>query len=88
MSEIRMLINAKIKYFREKAGTSQEDLSIAINRSEDFIEKVEGNQYKELPTLVDVVLIEKQLKISDNDLLWCPEIRKIVAEKNIERTIK
>jgi len=88
MSEIRKLINSKIKYYREKNGISQEDLSVAINRNKNFIEKVENNEYIELPTLADIILIAKQLKVSVNDLLWFPEIRKIIEEKDIERTTK
>ena len=88
MSEIRMLINSKIKYYREKKGISQEDLSVAINRNKNFIEKVENNEYIELPTLADIILIAKQLKVSVNDLLWFPEIRKIIEEKDIERATK
>ena len=88
MSEIRKLINLKIKYYREKNGISQEDLSVAINRNKNFIEKLENNEYAEFPTLPDIILIVKQLKISGNDLLWFPEIRKIIEEKDIERATK
>lgn len=88
MSEIRKLINSKIKYYRERSGISQEDLSVAINRNKNFIEKLENNEYAEFPTLPDIILITKQLKISVNDLLWFPEIRKIIEEKDIERATK
>jgi len=88
MSEIRKLINSKIKYYRENNGISQEDLSVAINRNKNFIEKLENNEYAEFPTLPDIILIAKQLKISVNDLLWFPEIRKIIEEKDIERATK
>ena len=85
MSEIRKLINSKIKYYREKNGISQEDLSVAINRNKNFIEKLENNEYAEFPTLPDIILIAKQLKISVNDLLWFPEIRKIIEEKDYKK---
>ena len=88
MSEIRELINSKIKYYREKIGISQESLSLAINRNKNFIEKVENNEYTDFPTLADIILISKQLKVSVNDLLWFPEIRKIMEEKDFERTTK
>lgn len=88
MSEIRNLINSKIKYYRENNGISQEDLSVAINRNKNFIEKLENNEYAEFPTLPDIILIAKQLKISVNELLWFPEIRKIIEEKDIERATK
>ena len=88
MSEIRILISSKIKYYREREGISQEELSVAINRNKDFIKKVESNEYIELPTITDIVLIAKTLNVSVNDLLWFSEIRKIIEEKNIERTAK
>lgn len=88
MLEVRLLINSKIKYYREKEGVSQEDLSVSINRNKNFIKKLENNEYVEIPTIADIILIAKKLNISANDLLWFPEIRKIIEEKNIERTTK
>ena len=88
MSEIRILINSKIKYYREREGISQEELSVAINRNKDFIKNVESNEYIELPTITDIVLIAKILNVSVNDLLWFPEIRKIIENRSIERTTK
>ena len=48
---LRDIVISNIKYYREQAKMSQEDLSLRLGRKKDFIEKLEDKgMYKRLVT--------------------------------------
>ena len=50
---LREIVILNIKYYREQAKMSQEDLSLKLGRKKDFIEKLEDKgMYRRLLTIV------------------------------------
>lgn len=61
---LRDIVISNIKYYREQAKMSQEDLSLKLGRKKDFIEKLEDKgMYKRLVTIVLLDDIAKILKV-------------------------
>lgn len=61
---LRDIVISNIKYYREQAKMSQEDLSLKLGRKKDFIEKLEDKgMYKRLVTIVLLNDIAKILNI-------------------------
>ena len=61
---LRDIVISNIKYYREQAKMSQEDLSLRLGRKKDFIEKLEDKgMYKRLVTIVLLDDIAKILKV-------------------------
>lgn len=67
--KLRKFVISNIKFYREKYGYSQEELSLAIGRKKGFIEKLENNEYKAEPRIDTVSAIADALNISVNWLL-------------------
>lgn len=60
---LRDIVVCNIKYYREQANISQEDLSLRLGRKKDFIEKLEDKgMYRRFLT---VVLLDDIAKILD-----------------------
>ena len=51
-SKLRKIVISNVKYYREKVNMSQEELSLKLNRKENFIERLEANQTKIEPTIL------------------------------------
>lgn len=62
-SKLRKLVLNNIKYYREKANVTQEELSIKIGRKNDFINRLEDGETRLEPTLITIDLIAKKLNI-------------------------
>ena len=62
-SKLRKNVLYNIKYYREKANITQEELSIKIGRKNNFIEKLENGETKLEPTLITIDQIAKKLNI-------------------------
>jgi len=62
-SKLRKLVLNNIKYYREKANVTQEELSIKIGRKNDFIKRLEDGETRLEPTLITIDLIAKKLNI-------------------------
>lgn len=62
-------IIANIKYYREQANLSQEELSLKLGRKKDFIKKLEDNKYKREPTIVLIYEIAVLLNLSMDELI-------------------
>lgn len=61
---LRDIVISNIKYYREQAKMSQEDLSLKLGRKKDFIEKLEDKgMYKRLVTIVLLDDIAKILNV-------------------------
>lgn len=61
---LRDIVISNIKYYREQAKISQEDLSLKLGRKKDFIEKLEDKgMYKRFLTIVLLDDIAKILKV-------------------------
>lgn len=61
---LRDIVISNIKYYREQAKMSQEDLSLKLGRKKDFIEKLEDKGiYKRFVTIVLLDDIAKILKV-------------------------
>ncbi len=61
---LRDIVISNIKYYREQAKMSQEDLSLKLGRKKDFIEKLEDKgMYKRMVTIVLLNDIAKILNI-------------------------
>ncbi len=61
---LRDIVISNIKYYREQAKMSQEDLSLRLGRKKDFIEKLEDKgMYKRLVTIVLLDDIAKILNV-------------------------
>lgn len=61
---LRDIVISNIKYYREQAKMSQEDLSLKLGRKKDFIEKLEDKgMYKRFVTIVLLDDIAKILKV-------------------------
>lgn len=63
----RIIVN--IKYYREQANLSQEQLSLKLGRKKDFIKKLEDNKYKREPTIVLIYEIAVLLNLSMDELI-------------------
>ena len=63
----RIIVN--IKYYREQANLSQEELSLKLGRKKDFIKKLEDNKYKREPTIVLIYEIAVLLNLSMDELI-------------------
>ncbi len=62
--DLRDIVVCNIKYYREQAKMSQENLSLKLGRKEDFIEKLEDKgMYRRFLTLVLLDDIAKILNI-------------------------
>ena len=59
----RKMVISNIKYYREKANIDDKDLSIKLGRKENFIEKLENDEWKIEPTLNTMALIAKEIGI-------------------------
>lgn len=68
-SKLRKLVLNNIKYYREKANVTQEELSIKIGRKNDFIKRLEDGETRLEPTLITIDLIAKKLNISTEYLV-------------------
>lgn len=73
----RRIVLSNIRFYREKARISQEDLSLKLGKKEDFIERLENNKTKIEPTIdlmdniaiilnIPVVLLVKERNL-DNE---------------------
>lgn len=62
-SKLRKNVLYNIKYYREKANITQEELSIKIGRKNNFIERLENGETKLEPTLITIDQIAKKLNI-------------------------
>lgn len=60
---------SNIKYYREQANLSQEELSLKLGRKKDFIKKLEDNKYKREPTIVLIYEIAALLNLSMDRLI-------------------
>lgn len=61
---LRDIVISNIKYYREQAKMSQEDLSLKLGRTKDFIKKLEDKgMYKRFVTIVLLDDIAKILKV-------------------------
>lgn len=72
--KLRKIVLDNIRYYREKANISQEELSLKLGRKEDFIERLEANKTKVEPTIVLIDDIANILNIS---------IQELIRERNI-----
>lgn len=62
--KLRDIVVCNIKYYREQAKISQEDLSLKLGRKNDFIEKLEDKgMYRRFLTVVLLDDIAKILKV-------------------------
>ena len=59
----RKMVISNIKYYREKANIDDKDLSIKLGRKENFIEKLENDEWKIEPTLNTMASIAKEIGI-------------------------
>ena len=59
----RKMVISNIKYYREKANIDDKDLSIKLGRKENFIEKLENDEWKIEPTLNTMALIAREIGI-------------------------
>lgn len=62
-SKTRKIVLSNIRYYREKANISQEDLSLKLGRKKDFVERLENNKTKIEPTVDLMDNIAKILNI-------------------------
>ncbi len=69
VSSIKRKIIKNIKYYRELNKLTPKDLSLKIDKKEDFIEKLESYFYKVEPTVDTVTKIAKVLGITTNELI-------------------
>ncbi len=61
---LRDIVVCNIKYYREQAKISQEDLSLRLGKKKDFIEKLEDKgMYRRLLTIVLLDDIARILKV-------------------------
>jgi len=67
--KLRKVVLVNIRYYREKANMSQEELSHKLNRKDDFIERLESNKTKVEPTIVLIDEIAEILNVSVQDLV-------------------
>lgn len=62
--KLRDIVVCNIKYYREQAKISQEDLSLKLGRKNDFIEKLEDKgMYRRFLTVVLLDDIARILKV-------------------------
>lgn len=61
--ESRDIIIKKIKYYRELKKISPEELSYRIGKNKEFINQVEQNKYKKMPSILILEKIAKELNI-------------------------
>ncbi len=62
--KLRDIVVCNIKYYREQAKISQEDLSLKLGRKKDFIEKLEDKgMYRRFLTVVLLDDIARILKV-------------------------
>lgn len=59
-SKLRKIISDNIKYYREQAGISQEELSKKIGKIEHFIKKYETGEYQRS---IDIDSLDKIAKV-------------------------
>lgn len=59
-SKLRKIISGNIKYYREQAGISQEELSKKIGKIEHFIKKYETGEYQRS---IDIDSLDKIAKV-------------------------
>ncbi len=52
--KIRKVVIDNIRYYRKQAQMSQEELSLKLEKKEDFIEKLESGQTRIEPTLATI----------------------------------
>lgn len=62
-NKTRKIVLSNIRYYREKANISQEDLSLKLGRKKDFVERLENNKTKIEPTIDLMDNIAKILNI-------------------------
>lgn len=62
-NKTRKIVLGNIRYYREKANISQEDLSLKLGRKKDFVERLENNKTKIEPTIDLMDNIAKILNI-------------------------
>ena len=68
-NNLRITLAANIKFYREKSGLSEEELSLRIGRNKDYIKKLEALQFKSNPPIYVVESISKELCVSFELLL-------------------
>ena len=61
--ESRDIIIKKIKYYRELKKISPEELSYRIGKNKEFINQVEQNKFKKMPSILILEKIAKELNI-------------------------
>ena len=67
--ESRDIIIKKIKYYRELKKISPEELSYRIGKNKEFINQVEQNKFKKMPSILILEKIAKELNISLEKLM-------------------
>lgn len=67
--KIRKVVINNVRYYREEAHMSQEELSLKLGKKEDFIERLESGQTRVEPTLITVDQIGKILNIPNEYLV-------------------
>lgn len=50
--KLSMIVINNVKYFRTKAGLSEQELSRMIGKKDDFIKRLENHKLKKEPTFV------------------------------------
>ena len=63
-NKLRIVLATNIKYYREKSGLSEEELSLKIGKNKDYIKKLETLQFKSNPPIYVVESISKELCVS------------------------
>lgn len=66
---IKRKIIRNIKYYRKLNKLTPKELSLKIDKKEDFIEKLESYFYKVEPTVDTVTKIAKVLGMTTNELI-------------------
>ena len=67
--ELRNVIIKKIKYYREQKKISPEDLSYRLGKNRNFINQIEQNKFKKIPSILMLEKIANELDISLEKLM-------------------
>lgn len=65
--KMSIIVINNIKYFRTKAGLSEEELSLKIGKKENFIKRLENLEFKREPTIDLIDKVAKVLNIKAQD---------------------
>lgn len=67
--DFKIVINNNIKYYREKANITEEDLSLRLGKNKKFISNLEKGMYKIYPNISLLEEIAKVLNIPIEELV-------------------